>query len=83
MSKPFQMVNAKGKVVCAIVKLKSRIDEHKATITEDFQTLKDIVLAKRKQQTIHDWVVKKIKDTYVRMDPRYRNCDFEYEGWVK
>lgn len=83
VSKPFQMVNAKGKVVCAIVKLKSRIDEHKATITEDFQTLKDIVLAKRKQQTIHDWVVKKIRDTYVRMDPRYRNCDFEYEGWVK
>ena len=40
-------------------------------------------MAKRKQQTIHDWVVKKIKDTYVRMDPRYRNCDFEYEGWVK
>ena len=28
------MINSKGKQVCAIVKLKNRIDGHKATITE-------------------------------------------------
>lgn len=81
MSKPFEMVDAKGKTVCAIVKLKSRINEHRATITEDFQAMKDIVTAKRRQEIIHEWVVKKVKDTYVKMNPRYRNCNFEYEGW--
>lgn len=81
MSKPFEMVDAKGKIVCAIVKLKSRINEHRATITEDFQAMKDIVTAKRRQEIIHEWVVKKVKDTYVKMNPRYRNCNFEYEGW--
>lgn len=83
ISKPFVMTNAKGKTVCAIVKLRSRVKEHRATITEDFQAMKDIVTVKRRQQIIHDWVVKKIKDTYVRMNPRYRDCDFEYEGWKR
>ena len=83
ISAPFQMVNNRGKVVCAIVKLKSRTDEHRATITEDFQTMRDIVIAHRRQEIIHEWVVSKIKNTYVRMNPRYKDCKFKYEGWIK
>ena len=83
ISKPFTMINERGKTVCAIVKLKSRIDGHKATITEDFQILKNLVLNKRRNQVLHDWVVKRIKSTYVRINERYRDCDFEYEGWVR
>lgn len=83
VSDAFQMTNSKGKTVCAIVKLKSRVDEHRATITGDFQDMQEIVLAKRRQQLIHDWVVKKIKNIYVRMNPQYTDCDFEYEGWIK
>lgn len=83
ISKAFQMENSRGKTVCAIVMLKSRTDAHKATITEDFQVMKDVVLAYRRQETLHKWVVDKIKDTYVRMNPRYADCDFEYEGWIR
>ncbi|MCM1078299.1 MAG: peptidylprolyl isomerase [Bacteroidales bacterium] len=81
VSPAFQMVNSRGKTVCAVVKLKSRTEGHRATITEDFQTMKDVVLLKRKNDFIHEWVKKKIKETYVRMDDRYKGCDFEYEGW--
>lgn len=83
ISRPFSMVNEKGKTVCAIIKLKDREDAHRASLATDFQTLKNVVMTKRKQETIHNWVVKKIKDTYVRINPRYRNCDFEYEGWIR
>ena len=83
VSQPFQMINERGKTVCAIVKLKNRTEGHKATITEDFQVLKNVVLAKRREEVIHDWVVKRIKSTYVRINDRYRNCNFEYEGWVR
>ena len=83
ISRPFQMINERGKTVCAIVKLKNRVEGHKATITEDFQILKNVVMAKRREQVLHDWVVKRIKSTYVRINDRYRNCDFEYEGWVR
>jgi peptidyl-prolyl cis-trans isomerase SurA len=83
ISKPFQMINERGKTVCAIVKLKNRTEGHKATITEDFQVLKNLVLEKRREQVLHDWVVNRIKSTYVRINDRYRNCNFQYEGWVR
>jgi peptidyl-prolyl cis-trans isomerase SurA len=83
VSSAFKMINTKGKDVCVIAKLKSRIPGHKASMTEDFQTLKDVVLNKKKEQTLHDWVVNKIKSTYVRINDNYKNCDFEYQGWVK
>ncbi len=83
ISAPFTMINERGKTVCVIAKLKSRTEGHKATITEDFQVMKDMVLEKRREQALHKWVVDKIKDTYVRVNDEYRNCDFEYEGWVR
>lgn len=83
VSAPFDMINERGKTVCAIVKLKNRVDGHKATITEDYQEMKNIVLNKRKEQTLHDWVVGKIKSTYVRINDQYKDCEFEYQGWVR
>ena len=83
ISAPFQMINARGKTVCVIAKLKSRSEGHKATITEDFQVMKDVVLEKRRQEKLHEWVVNKIKATYVRVNDRYKDCQFEYQGWIK
>ena len=83
VSQPFTMINKRDKTVCAIVKLKNRIEGHKATITEDFQTMQEIVLAKRREEMLHKWVTDKIKSTYVHVNEEFRNCDFEYEGWVR
>ena len=83
ISAPFQMINDRGKTVCVIAKLKSRTEGHKATITEDFQVMKEVVLEKRRQEKLHQWVVNKIKSTYVRINDRYKGCDFEYQGWIK
>lgn len=83
ISAPFEMINDRGKTVCVIAKLKSRTEGHKATITEDFQVMKDVVLEKRRQEKLHEWVVNKIKSTYVRVNDRYRDCQFEYQGWIK
>lgn len=83
ISKPFQMVNSKGKTVCAIVKLKSRIDAHRASMQEDFQVLRDVVLAKKKQDTIDQWIRAKQRATYVRINEEWRDCEFQYPGWVK
>ena len=77
------MINSKGKNVVAVVKLKSRTEEHKAKITEDFQVMKEIVLNKEREKTINNWVANKIKHTYVRMSDRYKNCNFQYQGWIK
>ena len=83
ISSAFQMINQRGKTVCAIVKLKNRVEGHKASITEYFQVMKDVVLAKRNEECIHQWVVDKIKSVYTRLNENYRDCKFEYEGWFK
>ena len=83
VSQPFTMIDNRGKTVIAIIKLKNRISSHRATMTDDFQTLKDVVLSKRREEVLHKWVVEKIKNTYTRLNDRYKNCDFEYEGWIK
>ena len=83
ISRAFQMINQRGKTVCVIAKLKNRIPGHKATIADDFQVLKDVVLQKRQNECIHQWVVDKIKNTYTRLNDDYKDCEFEYEGWFK
>ena len=83
ISRAFQMINQRGKTVCAIVKLKNRVEGHKASITEDFQVMKDVVLNKRNEERIHQWVVDKIMSVYTRLNDNYRDCKFEYEGWFK
>nr|MBP7473012.1 peptidylprolyl isomerase [Prevotella sp.] len=83
VSQAFKMINSRGKTVCAIVKLKSKVDSHRATITEDFQVMKDVVMAKEKEKKLNNWVADKIKHIYVRMNDQYKNCKFEYQGWVK
>ena len=42
ISAPFRMINARGKTVCAIAKLKNRIPGHKADVTADFQVMKEL-----------------------------------------
>ena len=83
ISEPFTMINNKGKEICAIVKLKARIDGHKATITEDYQRLKSIVQSKLGDEKLHKWIVDKQKSTYVRINENWVTCDFKYPGWVR
>ena len=83
VSQAFQMINQRGKTVCVVAKLKNRIDGHKASISEDFQTLKDVVLQRRQNDRVHQWVVDKIKSVYTRLNADYKDCKFEYEGWIK
>ena len=83
VSQAFTMINSRGKLTTAIVKLKNRVEAHRATITEDYQVMKNVVLGKRREAAITDWVTDKIKHTYVRMNDRYKDCEFEYQGWIK
>ena len=83
ISKPFTMINEKQKEVVAIVKLKARVDQHKANISDDYQALKSIVESRKREELLHDWIIKKQKSTYVRISDGWRNCDFQYPGWIK
>jgi peptidyl-prolyl cis-trans isomerase SurA len=83
ISEPFTMINSKGKEICAIVKLKTRINGHKATISDDYQRLKAIVQEKMGDAKLQKWIVDKQKNTYVRINENWVKCDFKYPGWVR
>ena len=84
ISEAFTMIPQKtGKEECVIVKLKSRINGHKATISEDYQNLKEIVLDKRRDEVLDKWIREKQKHTYVRINDNWKNCAFKYPGWIK
>lgn len=83
ISAPFKMTNKRMKTVCAITKVKNRIPAHRASLAEDFQVLRDIVLANKRNEAIANWIREKQKTTYIRISEDWRDCDFEYPGWVK
>ena len=84
ISEPFVMIDKKtGKEVCAIVKLKTRIEGHKANPSDDYQVIKDVMIAKMKQQKLEEWIKKKQETTYVRINENWCDCEFQYPGWVK
>lgn len=83
ISRPFRMINEKGQEYCAIIRLKNRIPGHRASITEDFQVLREVVLNERREQCLEKWIREKQRSTYIRINTNWRNCDFRYPGWVK
>lgn len=83
ISKPFIMINTKGKEVVAMVKLKSRVNGHRATMTDDYQDLQDVLVEKLREEKIENWIREKQKTTYVRINEDWKNCEFQYPGWIK
>lgn len=83
ISKPFTMLDKAGKQQCCVIKLKSRIKAHAATITEDFQILSQIVRNQRSEEFIEKWIREKQRTTYVRINPAWSDCEFQYPGWIK
>ena len=41
------------------------------------------MLKHRKEEFLSQWISDKLKHTYVWMKDRYKDCDFEHEGWIK
>ena len=82
VSMPFTMIDrAKNKEVCVIVRLKSKRETHKANLTDDFQTIRNMLTQKLTAETIEQWILKKQKEIYVHIDPAWRGCDFQYPNW--
>lgn len=84
ISKPFSMISpTTNKEIVAVVKVKSKTPTHKANLIDDYQTIKHIYEAQKKEKFINEWITKKQKETYISIDPEWQNCHFQYPGWIK
>lgn len=83
ISKPFVMTNTKGKEVVAIVKLRAKINGHRATMTDDYQALQEVVVNKLSEEKVEKWIREKQQTTYIHINEAWNNCEFKYPGWIK
>lgn len=83
VSVPFTMMDKNKNTVVAIALLKRRAPGHRANVVDDYQVIKNIVLQQKQNNTLNEWIQKKQKTTYVSISPEYRQCEFQYPGWLQ
>jgi len=83
ISNPFEAQNEKGKTVYKIIYKKSEIKAHTINLDDDYQQVQDMALANKKKKIIAEWVAKRQKETYMRIDDEYKKCKFDFPNWVK
>lgn len=82
ISKPMQFTNmVDGKPGFRILKLKNRIDPHKTNLKDDYQKLAIMATANHNKKMIKDWIKKRSKITYIKLDPEY-SCKFENDWTI-
>lgn len=82
VSAPFTMMLDNGKTICAIVKLKTRVDAHKASLKEDYEILQELYKNKLSEERTAEWIREKQKTTYVRLNGDAKTEDFKFKGWI-
>ncbi len=84
ISDAFIMMDPKrNRETVAIVKLTARIDAHKANLSDDFQTIKNMYEVSAREKIVREWIDKKIKNTYVKIEDNWSDCTFEHAGWKR
>lgn len=82
ISQPFNMKDPRTSMdQVAIIRLRKRIEGHKATYYEDYQVLKELYRSHLEEQIIDKFIREKQKETYCKIKPGWEKYDFKYPGW--
>lgn len=68
--------------VYKVVKLVRVIESHKANLVDDYDKIYTIALQNAKNEKLSDWAEKMIKNTYIKINDDYKDCDFNL-NWLK
>ncbi len=83
VSRPINMVNQEGKQSVNLYMLKTRTEPHRASLKEDYSTIQEWALNKKRSETINKWIAEKISKTYFRINESYNDCKFQHSWEVK
>lgn len=70
-----------GNLVYKILKVDKIIPSHEATFQNDYDLLLQQAKNKMAMEAIDKFIDSKIKTTYITIDPLFKDCSFEREGW--
>ncbi len=86
ISEPFESLDNEGRdgnLVYKIIKVDKIIPAHPATFQNDYNLMLQQARAKLQNDAIENFIVEKIGVTYIVIDPLFKDCDFEKEGWYE
>jgi peptidyl-prolyl cis-trans isomerase SurA len=78
VSTPVPAQTEEGKDSYRLIKLTSRVEPHRANLTDDYSLITENALVQKKEQKIMEWVNKNVENAYIMIIDDYKNCDFEY-----
>lgn len=84
VSKPIESLDNEGRdgnLVYKIVRLDKILPAHTATFENDYTELLAGVKSRKQTQAVRDFVAKKIKETYIVIDPLFKDCQFSNKEW--
>ncbi len=84
ISEPFESLDNEGRngnTVYKIIKVDKVLPAHTATFSKDYSLLLEQAKLEKSQKAIDDFVASKIKSTYIIIDPLFKDCVFERDGW--
>lgn len=82
VSIPLIDTDQSGKKKYKIVTVTNRIDEHTADYSKDYIKIKALALKEKQINAIAKWSEEKIKETYIKINGEYRDCEFT-NNWLK
>ena len=85
ISEPIESLDNEGRngnLVYKIVRLDKIVPAHTATFEKDYTELLELVRQMRQAQEIDHFIDKKIKTTYIVIDPLFKDCEFSRAGWA-
>jgi peptidyl-prolyl cis-trans isomerase SurA len=82
-SNPFLTVDDKQNQVYKIVKLINKTKPHPANLQEDYQSMNEMFLNKKKTEVYQKWLTQQLAKTYIHIDDSYANCNFKLKSWMK
>jgi peptidyl-prolyl cis-trans isomerase SurA len=65
-----------------IVTVNNRFEEHQADFSKDYIKIKELALRDKQIKEIAKWTEEKIKETYIKINDEYKNCEFA-NNWIK
>ena len=84
ISEPIESLDNEGRdgnLVYKIVKVDKILPAHPASFQNDYTLLLDEATNAKSMEAIDEFINSKIKTTYIVIDPLFKDCVFEREGW--
>ncbi|MFD2517877.1 peptidylprolyl isomerase [Salinimicrobium flavum] len=71
-----------GRPFYKIITVTNRYPEHEANYAQDYNKIKDLALRDKQLQAIEKWMEEKIRETYIKVNGEYRDCEYS-SNWLK